>query len=92
MRSIIINGNNFSTLAEFYDEIEQQLTKNLDWKIGRNLNAFNDVLRGGFGIHEYDEDYKFIWLNSKKSQTDFKEFQIIIEIIGNIENTKLELN
>ena len=39
-------------MAGFYDEVEQVFTCGLDWKIGRNLDAFNDILRGGFGRHE----------------------------------------
>ena len=36
---ITINGDNFSDLETFYDEIDNVLTKNLDWKTGHNLNA-----------------------------------------------------
>ena len=42
----------------------------MNWKIGRNLDAFNDVLRGGFGIHEYGEELDLIWSNSEKSKLD----------------------
>jgi len=71
MTEAIINGENFSNLQEFYDEVEAQLTKNLDWKIGRNLSAFNDVLRGGFGLHEYEEPLYLKWINLSKSKMDF---------------------
>jgi hypothetical protein len=47
---IYINGNNFSGMEGFYDEIDRVLTKDLDWKTGHNLNALNDLLRGGFGV------------------------------------------
>ena len=53
MREVfIIDGRRFSNMAGFYDEVEQVFTCGLDWKIGRNLDAFNDILRGGFGRHE----------------------------------------
>lgn len=58
---IIINGDNFSDLESFYDEIDRVLTKDLDWQTGHNLNAFNDLLRGGFGVFEYEEPVKIIW-------------------------------
>lgn len=70
MKKVQINGNSFSSLKEFYDEIERKLTKNLDWKIGRNLNAFDDVLFGGFGIHDFKEEIELNWLNSNKSKSD----------------------
>ena len=50
MREVfIIDGRRFSNMAGFYDEVEQVFTCGLDWKIGRNLDAFNDILRGGLG-------------------------------------------
>jgi RNAse (barnase) inhibitor barstar len=91
MLTIKIQGNNFSNLAEFYDEVERKMTSGLDWKIGRNLNAFNDVLRGGFGVHDCDEDYKLIWENSQKSESELKEFPTIIEMITENEYAKFEL-
>jgi RNAse (barnase) inhibitor barstar len=45
-----IDGARFSTLDEFYDEISRSLIPGAHW--GRNLNAFNDILRGGFGTPE----------------------------------------
>ena len=69
-QTIIINGENFSDLESFYDEIDRVLTKDLDWSTGHNLDAFNDLLRGGFGIYEYKEPIKLIWKNISKSKTD----------------------
>ena len=76
-KEIIIDGDNFSTLMGFYDEIETKLTKGLDWKIGRNLDAFNDVLRGGFGVHEYEESIRIKWLNAGKSKEDLGQAETI---------------
>ena len=91
MKTIEINGNNFSNLDEFYNEVEQKMTKNLDWKIGRNLDAFNDILNGGFGIHKVDEIYELKWLNSQKSKSELKEFNTIIDIITENKNVVLTL-
>lgn len=67
-KEIIIDGNHLQTLEEFYDEIENKLTKNLGWKTGRNLDAYNDILRGGFGVHEYKEPINIKWINAAKSK------------------------
>lgn len=67
-KTVIINGDNFSDMKTFYGEIGNVLTKNIDWKIGQNLNAFNDLLRGGFGVFEYEESVKIIWINFLKSK------------------------
>ena len=71
MKIIELDGQQFSNLEEFYNEIERCFTKNLDWKIGRDLDALNDVLQGGFGIHSYYEPISIIWKNSIKSKIDF---------------------
>lgn len=67
---IIIEGNNFSDLDGFFNEIDRVLTKNLDWQTGHNFNAFNDLLRGGFGVHDYEEPITLIWKNAGKSKND----------------------
>ncbi len=69
-KTLIINADNFSDLEGFYCEIDNILTKNLGWKTGHNLDAFNDLLRGGFGVHEYEEPIKIIWKYFEKSKID----------------------
>ena len=66
-QKITIDGRRFSSMAGFYDEVERVFTFGLDWKIGRNLNAFNDILRGGFGRHEYGQPIHIQWLALKKA-------------------------
>jgi len=46
------------------------LTKDLDWQTGHNLDAFNDLLLGGFGVYEFGEPIILIWKNILKSKTD----------------------
>lgn len=70
MKQITIDGNNFSDEEEFYAEIDRLLTKDLDWKTGHNLNALRDLLRGGFGVHEYGEELDITWINAAKSRRD----------------------
>ena len=48
-----IDGRQYSNMAGFYKEVERVSTFGLNWKIDWNLNAFNDILRGGFGQHDY---------------------------------------
>jgi RNAse (barnase) inhibitor barstar len=42
-----IIGTDVSSLDQFFEEISIKLVPGADW--GKNLDAFNDVLRGGFG-------------------------------------------
>lgn len=82
-QTIIINGDNFSNLETFYDEIDRVLTKNLDWATGHNLDAFNDLLRGGFGVYEYEEPARIVWTGFSKSRQDLGSAlqDILVEII-----------
>jgi RNAse (barnase) inhibitor barstar len=63
-RTYIIDGNHFDDLDGFYDEISRVLIPGELW--GRNLDAFNDILRGGFGTPE--EGFILIWKNSARSR------------------------
>lgn len=70
MKNIVIDGKKFSDLEGFYTEIDRLLTKDLDWKTGHNLDAFSDLLRGGFGVHEYGEALHIKWTHFAKSRQD----------------------
>ena len=82
-QKITIDGRRFSSMAGFYDEVERVFTFGLDWKIGRNLNAFNDILRGGFGRHEYGQPIHIQWLAYEKSVRNLgkETMDTIVEII-----------
>ncbi len=67
-REITIDGNNFNNIEEFYCEMNKLLTQDLTWETGHNLDAFNDLLRGGFGVHEYGEPILLKWINYSKSK------------------------
>ena len=69
-KEIIIDGSKFKDIYGFYAEVDRVLTKDLTWKIGHNLDAFNDLLHGGFGIHEYGESITIIWENANKSKNN----------------------
>jgi len=60
----VIDGEKFSTLEGFYDEISRVLIPKIAW--GRNLDAFNDILRGGFGTPP--SGFVLVWKNSALSQ------------------------
>jgi RNAse (barnase) inhibitor barstar len=74
-----IDGSRFSTLEGFYDEISRVLIPGAEW--GRNLDAFNDVLRGGFGTPE--GGVVLCWKNSALSREHLSSrvFEWLIEII-----------
>ena len=97
MRTFVIDGNNFNNLEEFHDEIDRVFTNNLSWRTGHNFSAFNDILRGGFGMHDYREPIRIQWLHYSRSKEVFdnKTLLTILEIILNCDDShhdcKLEL-
>jgi hypothetical protein len=65
MRSTFeIDGRRFDTLEGFFDEISRVLIPDAEW--GHNLDAFNDILRGGFGTP--DGGFVLRWINSDLSR------------------------
>ena len=59
-----IDGRDFSTLEEFYQVVSRVLIPGAQW--GQNLDAFNDILRGGFGTPE--GGFVLRWKNSAVSR------------------------
>lgn len=97
IKTFILDGNNFSDKEGFFNEIDKLLTKNLTWKTGHNLDAYNDLLRGGFGVHEFGEPIIIKWINFSKSKKELDSdfIQKVIEITLDFDNSnhdcKLEL-
>ncbi len=59
-----IDGHDFATLAEFYDVVSRVLIPDASW--GNNLDAFHDILSGGFGTP--DGGFVLRWVNSDASR------------------------
>ncbi|HEX5316037.1 MAG TPA: barstar family protein [Candidatus Kapabacteria bacterium] len=59
-----IDGQRFSTLEEFYSEIDRVMYLSA-W--GHNLDAFSDILQGGFGTSE--EGFAIRWKNHSTSKS-----------------------
>ena len=60
-----IDGNSFDTLEGFFQEVSEKLIPGTTW--GHNLDAFNDILRGGFGTP--DGGFVLCWRNHQVSQS-----------------------
>jgi RNAse (barnase) inhibitor barstar len=61
----VLDGATFSDLDGFYDEVSHCLIPGTPW--GRNLDAFDDILSGGFGTPE--GGFELRWLNSEVSRS-----------------------
>ena len=63
MTTYEIDGERFATLEEFYDEVDRVMHLS---RWGHNLDAFNDILRGGFGTPE--GGFAICWKNHRVSR------------------------
>lgn len=60
----VLDGSRITSLETFYDEVSRSLIPGAGW--GRNLDAFNDILRGGFGTPA--EGFILRWTHSEQSR------------------------
>ena len=92
-KKIVINGNQFSDLNGFYEEVSEKLMKDEDWKVG-TLDGLNDILYGVPETFKSKGKVEIIWKNSEKSKEDlgFETTLIFLENklkIGKPYNVKL---
>ena len=63
----------------------------------KSFNAFNDLLRGGFGVHEFNEPITIKWINYNKSKKDLGDktiltiLEIMLDCDESFHNIKVEL-
>lgn len=62
-RVFTLDGSRFDDLDGFFDEVSRVLVPGARW--GRNLDAFNDLLRGGFGTP--DGGFVVRWIHADRS-------------------------
>jgi RNAse (barnase) inhibitor barstar len=73
---ITIDGACFSSLDEFFMHFQVCALNGASW--GTNLDAFNDVLRGGFGTPE--DGFTLVWKhhNLSKDRLGYSETQRVL--------------
>lgn len=91
-KTFIIECRNIFNINDFYDEIEKKLCPNFQG-FGRNMDAFNDVLRGGFGSYEWKEPIKIIFndfkhLEGKRDKGKGIRIDVIRDILKDSENVE----
>lgn len=84
-----IDGQNFKDLEGFFEAIGSQLVENNNW--GKNWNALNDILRGGFLKSEYEEPFVLIWRNSDYSKKILEDYDDIVKLIESHSHIELML-
>lgn len=68
MKKLIIEGEKITSISTFYEEINRVFMQNETWKIGKSLDAFNDLMYGGFGEMKGNETINLIWNNFEENK------------------------
>ena len=78
-----------ATIDDFYSEVQRVLCPDFK-KIGRNLDAFVDVLRGGFGTFNLGEEIEITIRNRKFARKHLPEsfMRKILRIIDDVSNVE----
>jgi hypothetical protein len=64
LKEYVLDGSKVTSLEAFFDQISDTLIPGAFW--GRNLDAFNDILRGDFGTPP--KGFIFRWTHSDASR------------------------
>jgi RNAse (barnase) inhibitor barstar len=88
MKTFEIDGSKFSTLERFFEEFSAQVIPEATW--GKNFDALDDVLYGGFGTPE--EGYALRWKSSVISKRTLgAAFGTIVDIFRSHRDIPLKL-
>lgn len=61
VKRIEIQGKVINDIASFYEEINRVFMVGESWRIGQSLDAFNDLLYGGYGALQDVQSVELIW-------------------------------
>ena len=86
MKEFILDGKNMTSVENFYQEVQRILCPS-GLKMGRNLHAFRDVLRGGFGAFDEGETIQVRIIHKKHMKKNLQE-GFVISIFRAIEEAE----
>ena len=70
IKELVLDGGQFHDIPSFYEEVNRVFMADADFKLGISLDAFNDMLYGGYGAIRGNEPIRLRWLNLEKSRGD----------------------
>ena len=76
MKEFVLDGKNMTSVENFYKEIQRVLCPSFS-KMGRNLHAFRDILRGGFGAFDEGESIQVRIIHKKHMKKHLQEGFVI---------------
>lgn len=69
VKQLAIEGNAINDIASFYEEINRVFMVGESWTIGHSLDAFNDLLFGGYGALQGAQSVGIRWHHMDHSRT-----------------------
>lgn len=77
-KEYVIDGSKITSLDAFYDEISRALIPGHKW--GRNLDAFDDILSGGFGTPAEGFTLRWSQASFSKEKLSYAETSKYLEV------------
>ncbi|MCD7971618.1 MAG: hypothetical protein LUG18_02970 [Candidatus Azobacteroides sp.] len=69
-KTFTIDGSKIHNIPSFYEEINSVFMSKEDWKLGESLDAFSDMLYGGYGEIKGNEEIRLLWKDFEKNRAD----------------------
>lgn len=68
VKRIEIDGTAINDIASLYEEINRVFMVGESWQIGQSLDAFNDLLFGGYGALQGAQSVDLVWHHMANSR------------------------
>ena len=81
-KEYVLDGTKVTSLEAFYEQVSDTLIPDVTW--GRNLAAFNDILRGGFGTPA--NGFVLRWTHSETSRQNLSYAETVRQLEKRLES------
>lgn len=59
--TMYLEGSTITDIASFYKQLNEQLMRDEDWQLGESLDAFDDLLYGGYSKWKDYDQLEIVW-------------------------------
>lgn len=68
MAEYVIEGGRIDGIPDLYEELNRLFMTGEDWQLGASLDALDDLLYGGYGVHSQDAAVRVVWRDAAHSR------------------------
>ena len=69
-KELVLDGHRIHDIPSFYDEVNRVFMQGVGFTLAPSLDAFNDMLYGGYGAISGNEPVRLRWLNFEGNRKD----------------------